>query len=72
MAFISGARTARLDDANGGPFSCTVEGPTELVVAIPDQELWGVAVHGGVADLLGGPVLGRVACGGHVDDAAGG
>lgn len=62
----------RLDDANAGTFRCTIEGPTELVVAIPDQELRRAAVHGGVADLLGGPVLRRVACGGYVDNAAGG
>src|SRR6266496_4619056 len=66
-----GRPDGRLDDANGGPFRCTVEGPTELVIAIPDQELRRAAIQGGVADLLGGPVLGRTACGGHVDDAAG-
>jgi hypothetical protein len=61
----------RLDDANARPFGGAVEGRAEFVVAIPDQKLRRAAVHRGVSDLLGGPILGGVACDGDVDDAAG-
>jgi hypothetical protein len=71
IAFMSGAQTAVLMTRMAAPIRCTVEGPTELGVAIPDQELRRAAVRGGVAGLLSGPLLGRFARSGDVDDAAG-
>src|SRR5664279_4448379 len=60
----------RLDYSRAHALGNAVEDGAELLVAISNQKPWGQAVHGGVAQLLRRPLLGRVPRGRDVDHLA--